>query len=223
MTRKCKATNAAGKPCGMQPLVGARLCLAHSKKARGAAQAARKKGGRRRGHQKTRAAASPLPDSAPSWRDLLSVGQVDEAIRYAALEVIDGRMGAREGAAAARLLQLARAGAEQRAKAKLRSRARSKAGVNVDAAEALSLAVAHLNEVMAAAKNDKGMDPAERRAQVIAAAAALGKLSDPARQIAELSFELRQAHEDIAELEERVGANQEPPANPSGAEGPTEH
>lgn len=220
----CREKNAKGKPCGMKPLRNSDCCLAHSRKARTKAQAARVKGGQRRGRQQQRAAAAPPTTVAPpKWRDLISIGDVDAAVQFAAIEVIDGRMGAREGAATAKLLQLARAAAEQRQQQQARKRSAKSPRGAVSGAEALALAVETLQELMGQAKNDKGMDPAERRAQAIQAAAALGKLADPQRVISELGAALRQAHADIAELEERVGAPQEPARNPGGPGASAEH
>ena len=66
------------------------------------------------------------------------------------------------------------------------------------------------------AGKDPGPDPGFNRQQQISAAQTLAKVADPARQLAELADELREAHAEIAQLRERIRAASQPQRDPGG-------
>jgi hypothetical protein len=215
----CTGKNADGKPCKMPPLRGKKRCLAHSPKA-AAATAARKKGGRRRAQQQQQAAAARAEERS-AWEKLDSVADVEKASARVFVQLMNGEIGAKEAASAAKLLTILREGAVRRERARLRSKIAPVKKGDVDGAKAIAELVATFREVVAEAKADKGMSPEDRRDQVIRAGAVLIKVAEPYRMLGELTDELREL---IAiKSGQQGGAHngvQEPPAGAEGLQVP---
>lgn len=201
----------------MSPLRDGDRCLAHSRKAKGAADAARAKGGRSKAAKQERAElAAALSFEPPSWSALRTVSEVEAAITYATTSVISGALDPKQGSAAAKLLALALEAAQRRERKRLRAGKRRRPSGPVTGRAALESALTALSTAMAEAATDRGLSPDERREQVGRLAAQLAKAADPSKQLEEMGADLREANRVIEQLRGRR-APQEPSGDTSGA------